>query len=85
MTFATLCAPLDTTTSAISGIKVVDNRMSIAAWAILAVGCILVLTNLALAYVGVRFCWLKYAGTRHRRLEEEVEMGDVGNEEQRGT
>jgi hypothetical protein len=54
--------------------------MSIAAWAFLAVGCILVLT---LAYVGARVCWLKYTGTRHRRLEEGSEMG--GDEEQQGT
>ena len=80
MTCTSLRAALDTTTSAISGIKVVDNRMSIAAWAFLAVGCILVLT---LAYVGARVCWLKYTGTRHRRLEEGSEMG--GDEEQQGT
>ena len=56
--------------------------MSIAAWAFLAVGCILVLT---LAYVGARVCWLKYTGTRHRRLEEGSEMGGAGDEEQQGT
>ena len=77
-----LRAPLDTTRSAISGIKVVDNRMSIAAWAFLAVGCILVLT---LAYVGARVCWMKYTGTRHRRLEDGIEMGGAGDEEHQGT
>ena len=82
MTCTSLRAALDTTTSAISGIKVVDNRMSIAAWAFLAVGCILVLT---LAYVGARVCWLKYTGTRHRRLEEGSEMGGASDEEQQGT
>jgi len=80
VTCTSLLSPLDTTTSAISGIKVVDNRVSIAAWAFLAVGCILVLT---LAYVGARVCWLKYTGSRHRRLEEGNEMS--GDEEQQGT
>ena len=82
MTCSTLRALLDNRSSAISGLKVVDNRMSIASLAFLAVGCILVL---ALAYIGAWVCWQKYAGTRHRRLEDGNEMGAVGDEEQHGT
>ena len=57
----------------------VDKRIPIAAWAALAVGCILVLM---LAYVGL---WVKYTGTRHMRLEDGIEMSGAGDEEQHGT
>ncbi len=78
MAYTSLHAPLHTTPSAISGIKVIDNRMPVAAWAAIAVGCMLVLM---LVYVGVWVRWQNYEGTRHRRLEDGTEMGISGDEE----
>jgi hypothetical protein len=76
-----LHAILNNCISSISGQKVVDNRMTVAAWSFLAVGAMVVL---ALAYVGAWVCWQKYTGTRHRRLEEEGESAAADDEEQHG-